>query len=254
MKYLSFILIILPLYSFIQSHTIKSMCPSCPQGIAANFCTAQIGNLCVQKNALFQGDISVCGVINGATIPTILDQELAFTTNEFYFFDRVRAPNTPACFSVFPNQSLQMCGWQLYPPIEKQLPVLEILFGIPKNIDLNIPPVIDLHFFTTLPDDRAKEGFIRFGIGCSCLKNREQSGDDASYQTFTANIPVDYPDTQKQVKHFMISVPLADPLMSPQSMASLYIARIGVEKPDNEFLDSIYLACVNFRYRSLPAH
>jgi len=230
-----------------QPNQLKSVCPSClpASPTTVEFCAARIGDLCITN------DLTVCGTINGSSIS--LDSELAFTANNFFQFTLFRAnPVEIRCFDIFPVEKLQICGSLLQVPNEKGITVLGLPFGIPKNLDTSITPVVDIHFFTAIDRERITGGFVNFGVGTDFLQNLEETTDSLPYSHITGNIPVTSPDDNTKIKHYMISVELDGSKLKPQTMCLLYIARIGVLNDAKEYASPLYFACMNFRYRTLP--
>ncbi len=243
---ISGIFLFLTAISSATPNPLKSVCPSCLPAptVAVEFCAARIGDLCVSNN------LTVCGTINGSSLS--VDAELAFNANDFFQFTRFRAdPGVTTCFDIFPKEKLQICGSLLQIPNEKGVNVLALPFAIPKNLDTSITPVVDIHFFTAINEERMTGGFVNLGVGTDFLQNQEETTDSLPYQHITGNIAVTSPDDKTKIKHYMVSVELDGNTLKPQTMCLLYIARIGVLNDAKEFASPIYFACMNFRYRTV---
>ena len=243
-------------------------CPTvCTSLTGANFCNVNAQQLCVSNNAIVNGDLTVCGEIfnpGGQLLNTNFNAEMFFTAGDMSSLqigqevDQVidsiirRAPQsgTQTCESAFPENKLFACGWEM--PLDRQrgITYVSIPFGMPQNINLSITPVLDIHFFTT---GRLKEGVINLGIGANFLSDNQDTGNQMTFQKITGNITVSSPQNPSTIRHFMISVPINDTTMKPQSMGLIYMARIDIDKGQlPEYQDSIYIAAANFRYRMEP--
>lgn len=260
------------LFSFPISALSARSCPAiCPNN-AAQFCNLNAQEVCISGSSQIDGDLTVCGNIfnpGGEILSTNFNSEIFFTAGDMSGLQigqegleeveeqiddqlLIKAPlaNTPKCVSSFPTYKILSCGWEM--PLDRQKGVyyVSIPFGMPKNINLAITPVIDIHFFTA---GKEKEGDINFGIGANFLQDKQDTGDQMTFQKLTGNITVTSPQVIGTIRHFMISIPIDDITMKPQSLGQLYIARIDINKgPLPEYQDSVYIAAVNFRYRMEP--
>ncbi len=243
-------------------------CPTvCTNVTGANFCNLNAQQLCISNNALVNGDLTVCGEIfnpGGQLLNTNFNAEMFFTAGDMSSLQigqesdevidvivrRAAVGGTQTCESAFPKNRLFACGWEMPLDRQKGITYVSIPFGMPQNINLSVTPVLDIHFFTT---GRLKEGVINLGIGANFLADKQDTGDQMTFQKITGNITVSSPQNPSTIRHFMISIPLDDATMKAQSMGLIYIARIDVDKePLPEYQDSIYIAAANFRYRNEP--
>jgi hypothetical protein len=257
------------LFSSFLYATPERSCPvSCSGVVGANFCNLNAEQLCISGSSVVGGDLTVCGSIfnpGGVLLSDDFNAEMFFTTGdmnglqigqedseETQVIIRTKAAPTAGlnCVSSFPKNKLFSCGWQMPLDRQKGIYYVTIPFGMPKNIDLSVKPVIDIHFFTT---GRQQEGDINFGVGANFSMNKQDTGDQTTFQKLTGNITVSSPQNNQNIRHFMVSVTIDDATMKPQSLGQLYIARIDIDKgPLAEYQDSIYICAVNFRYRMEP--
>lgn len=243
-------------------------CPTvCTNITGANFCNVNAQQLCVSNSAVINGDLTVCGEIfnpGGQLLNANFNAEMFFTAGDMSSLQigqgidevidtiirRAVPIGSQTCESAFPDNRLFTCGWEMPFNREKGIVYVSIPFGMPQNINLSVPPVLDIHFFTT---GRLKEGDINLGIGANFLTDKQETGSQMTFQKITGNITVNSPQNPSNIRHYMISLPIDDATMKAQSMGLIYIARIDIDKgPLPEYQDSIYIAAANFRYRMEP--
>jgi hypothetical protein len=266
------VLFSLLLTSLLEADAQRSCPAACPSASGANFCNLNAEQLCISGSSVVGGDLTVCGSIfnpGGQLLNPNFNAEIFFTAGdmnglqigqdsnpddqlEIIIRNRASQTSTLKCISSFPENKLFTCGWEM--PLDRQKGIYYVTtaFGMPKNINLAITPVIDIHFFTT---GRQKDGYVNFGIGANFLQDKEDTGAQMTFQKLTGNITVSSPQSGQIIRHFMVTLPIDDITMKPQTMGQLYVGRIDIDKgplPVNEYQDSIYIAAINFRYRMEP--
>jgi len=218
-------------------------CTTCPTG-AAQFC-----NLCVLGNAVV-GDLTVQNSItlcNGMTMPCncCYDGEISINADSMHAQDGSGslAPTPFQPYLGLPGFPNTINGWRIEPSTVTSGPdTITAQFGIPKDFDASVVPVVTLHFFYQIVTGSASA--VNFQVQADFVGNLAFVRNPQSFTGTTGDQTV----IDEINIHQQVDIPLTGATITPGNFAQISVTRIATVE-EVETRSPVFLMVVTFTYR-----
>ena len=141
--------------------------------------------------------------------------------------------------------------WSMSPSISMQSPI-NMKFTVPKNLKLDKPISLELHFLVSQQGSPAGKARIQVEAQYKHHRNVDSDMSDSfrsvKYKKYSDNFMITEPHSVDELKHISVKIPLKSSKLKKSDMVHLALMRVEPTS-GTEYGQDIYLASAVFRYR-----